>query len=140
MNKELSSYISGLMNMASSLSTYIGPSWIDASCFEKKNSFEEFKKYYKLDIDISINKTNRDFDIALKAWLGEDKKLIESLEYWINLELGEVVEIYEVTNYKEVCSMLSWSEGGVSPFYFVEDLYFIEFRDYMICFIMGNNE
>ncbi len=77
-------------------------------------------------------------DILL-SWFGKDETNIkDSLLYWIEFDSGKAIKVYEYTN--NLDELLSRSEGGVSNFYFVEDIYFIEFDNVIMSFILGNNE
>lgn len=138
MNSVLSSYFTGLTNMLSSVSSNIGPSFIEVKCFDLKKYKEEFAEYYEIDIsDVKLEKTNYDFKEMLNNWFIEDE-LTYSLIYWIKLKIGEANCVYE-TNSK-LSNLLSNSEGGNTIFYIVDDIYFVEFKKYMLCFILGNNE
>ena len=46
--KDISSYITGLTNLASYYSEEIGPSYIEADCFDLKNYKDDFSKYHKV--------------------------------------------------------------------------------------------
>ena len=138
MNYEVGCYLSGLMNMVSSVSSNIGYSFIEVNCFDLKNYKKEFSKYYEIDdTKIKLSKTNYDLKKMLSTWNIEDD-LIESILYWIGLKIGKAKTIYETD--RNLCDLLSWSEGGKSPFYIIDDIYLVEIEDYMLCFIMGNNE
>ena len=139
MNYGIGSYISGLTNMASSMSVNIGPSFIEAYCFNLKNFKEEFANHFEVSLDeVKLNKTNITLREVLSAWLGNDE-LVDSLLYWIKLKIGETGKAYEVKKNK-LLDLISNSEGGNSIFYIVDDAYFVEIDDYMLCFILGNNE
>ena len=138
MNYEIGCYLSGLMNMVSSVSTNISYSYIEVNCFNLKNYKKEFSEYYEIDKDeIKLSKTNYDLKKMLSTWNIEDN-LIENILYWISLKIGNVKTVYETG--RNLCDLLSWSGGGKSPFYIVDDAYFVEIDNYMFCFIMGNNE
>ncbi len=118
MEKEyLSSYISGLTSLASSLSKNIGPSFV-------------VTRYYKKN-ELKIKKSNKTLKDYLKAWF-QDSKIEESLYYWITLKVGEPIQVYTVEED-------SFPKDEI-PFYFLEDLFFVEFKDLTVCFLLGNNE
>ena len=138
MSNEFGCYRSGIMNMVSSVSSNVNPSYIEVECFDLKNYKQEFAKYYKIDeTKIKLKKTNYDLKQMLSTWNIEND-LIESILYWISLKIGKCEAVYEMD--KDLCNLLSWSEGGKSPFYIVDDAYFVEIENYMLCFILGNNE
>ena len=138
LNKSL--YITGLTHMASSLSKNIGPSFVEVDCFDKDNYKKEFAKYYEIkEGDIKLVESNLTMREILLEWFGEEESNItDSLLYWIKRDSGKSLKVYEYTN--NLDELLSRSDGGVSEFYIVEDIYFIEFNEVMMCFILGNNE
>ena len=132
-------YIDGLFNLASSVSKNIGPSFIRASLYDKDKFYKEFKKNYRLkDNVMNIVETKRSFKQVLHEWL-DDEHLEESILYWINLKFGKNIKVLASDN-DQIIDQLSGYAGGVSGFYFVEDIYFIEYDKYMLVLIMGNNE
>ena len=137
----LSSYLTGLTNLASSISKEIGPSFIDVDCMDKDNYEEAFAKRYNISKDlIELKEEDMSLEQILKAWLGEsNKELIESLLYWIEFKVGKSIKVYTEKNNKLI-DALSRCEGGISMFYIVDDIYFVEFDEYMVCFSLGNNE
>ena len=136
----LGSYVSGLTNMASSMSLDIGPSFVEADCFDLDNYLEDFLKYYEIkDNNIKLVESNSSLKDIFYEFFGENKKIISSLTYWIELHFGKYEHIYTVEEAK-LYEYLSRSDGGVSSFYIVEDLYFVEFSDKVLCFMIGNNE
>lgn len=134
--KTESSYISGLTNMASSCSKQIGLSYVDADCFELKDYKEEFAKIHKIDEnELILEDLNQTFEEFLTNLFGNDKNLIEGLTHWINLIAGKankVLTINQDSNITEKISNL--------PFFFLDDLYFIECEKMVICFLIGNDE
>lgn len=138
LNKSL--YITGLTHMASSLSKNIGPSFVEVDCFDKDNYKKEFAKYYEIkEGDIKLVESNLTMREILLGWFGEEESNItDSLLYWIKRDSGKSLKVYEYTN--NLDELLSRSDGGVSEFYIVEDIYFIEFDEVVMCFILGNNE
>ena len=138
LNKSL--YITGLTHMASSLSKNIGPSFVEVDCFDKNNFDEEFAKSYDIKKeDVKLRESKYTMKDILLSWFGKDEtNITDSLLYWIEFDSGKAIKVYEYTN--NLDELLSRSEGGVSNFYFVEDIYFIEFDTVIMSFILGNNE
>ena len=138
LNKSL--YITGLTHMASSLSKNIGPSIVEVDCFDKNNFDEEFAKSYNIKKeDVKLKESKYTMKDILLSWFGKDEtNITDSLLYWIEFDSGKAIKVYEYTN--NLDELLSRSEGGVSNFYFVEDIYFIEFDTVIMSFILGNNE
>ena len=127
MNKNvLSAYLDGLMNMASSLSKSIGPSFVSVNCYDK----EEFSKEYKIDYSL----TSLSYKDKLEEWFIDDKNTIESILYWTKRYIKEIKKIYTIKN----ADLDKFKKDN--PLYFVEDVFIIETTNYMITFVLGNNE
>ncbi len=136
-----SEYISGLVNMASSISKYMGCSYMDATCFKKKDFINNFSKFYKInEKEIKIHESSISLEKFIENFFGKDKELIDGLSYWITLKAGKLVKIYEQDDDCKLNDLLSNSGYGKAPFYFVEDVTIIEFEKMIIAFITGNNE
>ena len=119
-NDYIEGYLKGLMHISSSISKNIGPSYIEVYCYDKKDLIEKY----------SISPTALSLENKLKEWL-QDKQLIENLLYWINNLLNEELKIYDVINEIDI---------NYTPFTFIEDSFVLETKNYMILFILGNNE
>lgn len=140
MQTNKSSYLTGLANMASSLSKEIGPSYIEVDCFDKKNYQKEFQEYYEIKENIELIETNLKLENILSFWLGKDRNIIESLIHWTSCAIGNPIKVYKLENENKILNKLSRSEGGLGPFYTTEEIYFIEFKNDMTCFMIGNDE
>ena len=132
----LGSYLEGLLNMASSLSKNIGPSYIKVDCYLKEDFKEQLSKYYKVPIDkINLIKTNETLESALSNWFGNENKIIESITYWFNLKVKGAKVIYY--SEEELKSIL---DNKQMDFYCLDDLFFVESKEYIFVFQLGNNE
>ena len=140
-DKNLSGYFSGLTDMASSCSKEIGLSYINTIVFKLNNYKESFSKYYKVPItSIDLIKSDITLNKLFEIWLGKDKNLIESLIYYIEHDVGTPKAIYKVKEDNNLIELLSGYNNGISGFYIVEDIYFVEYEKVIVCFILGNNE
>ena len=127
MNKlYLSAYLDGLLNMSSSLSKSIGPSLISVNCYDK----EEFNKEYKID----YSPTSQSYKDKLEEWFVDDQKAVESILYWTNRYIKEIKKIYTIN--KKDLDLFKKD----NPLYFIEDVFILETTNYMITFVLGNNE
>ena len=122
----LSAYLDGLMNMASSLSKSIGPSFVTVNCYDK----EEFNKEYK----IKYSPTSLSYKDKLEEWFIDDKKAVESIIYWTNRYVKEIKSIYIINN-----KDLELFKKD-NPLYFIEDVFILETTNYLITYVIGNNE
>lgn len=131
----LSGYLTGLMNMSSSLSTYIGPSYIKVHCYEKNSFKEEFKKNYKLKEEVELIETNQSLETTLLDWFGDDKKMIESITYWFNLTYPGDKKVYYVSD-----DLKNTLDNKRRDFYCLDDLFIVECKNKEFVFLLGNNE
>lgn len=139
--KDSSLYISGLVNMSSSVSKTISKSYLQADCFEKKNYKEAFLTMYEIPEDIfHLEEYKKSLENLLKDLLGDDKNLIEGLLHWLHMEAGTVEKIYTLPDNNKVLELMGAETGGYGPFYFVEDVFFIETDRLVICLLIGNDE
>ena len=135
--KNESLYVSGLVNMAS---FNIGCSYMKADCYELNDYIDSFSKDYKVSKTIiKLKEENINIDNFFKEVLNLDKKQTETLTYWLQNKTGKCNKIYTTENNK-LHDKLSGYSKGISGFYFVEDVYFIEFEKMAVVFIIGNNE
>lgn len=136
-----SSYVDGLVNMASSCSEYMMPSYMRAICFKKKNYKKAFCNFYKIpEKELEIIETSLTLKDFIIQSFGNIKEITEGLTHWLHIEVGDSKKILTVPDSSKVLNLLSGSDGGISGFYFVEDIYFIEFDKMIVCFIIGNDE
>ena len=130
-----SSYLEGILNMASSLSNNIGPSYIKVDCYKKKSFRKEFCKFYEIeDQDLKYIESNKTLDSALLDWL-QDKKIVESIMYWFNIKLQGEKKVF-LPN-ENIINILDTKQ---KDFYSLDDLFFVECRQYIFVFLLGNNE
>ncbi len=137
MKKEIiSSYLEGMMNLASSLSDAIGPSYIKVECYEKDKFREEFCKDYEISpTTLNLIDTPNSLQTTLLDWFGNNNKIVESISYWFDLYYKGLKKIYLAEE-----KLISILNNKKQDFYFLEDMFFIEYNDYMIIFLLGNNE
>ena len=130
--KDDSLYISGLMDMAS---FNLGPSYTQAFCMDLNNYIESFSKMYNISSSlIQLEKVNCDLSNFFGDVLNLDEKATKNLVYWISNECGNCVRIYTSNNKQLIDSLCG------KTFYFLEEVYFIEFEKEAMCLMIGNNE
>ena len=136
-----SEYISGLVNLASSVSSYMGCSFMDAVCFKTKDIIKNVSDFYKIKKEeIKTHEVSISLEKFIENFFGNDKKLIDGLSYWITLKAGKLIKVYEQDDDSKLNDLLSNSRYGKTPFYFVDDVTIIEFEKMTIVFVTGNNE
>ena len=135
--KDESLYVSGLVKMASTGSKYLGPSYVDAYCFDNKDYKKDFSSFFKIG-DIKLEETTiTDKDLFTKLF--ENEKVVESLIHWLNILDGKYTKIYSLEDESTIDSLSGFS-GGLTMFYTVEEVYFLEYNSITIVLIVGNDE
>ena len=137
---EINCYLSGLLDTASSVSVWMGPSYVVAEVFENDGFLAEFYGYYRLDPDVLLD-TVTSFETLLKQWFGDeekpDKKTVSALLYHMEKCFGKAEKVYSV---KEDSLPKLEKKNSPVPFTFVEDMAVVRFEKYTVCFVLGNNE
>lgn len=141
-NIRFTNYLDGLFHMASSCSTWIGPSYIETLCMDQKNYAEFFSGHFRVPMELLENVlTNESLKDALTAWLGENEpKIVDGLIHWMQSGLGKATGIFRLTHCEKLTAALSQYNQGRGRFYFMEDILFIAFPKKMVCLMMGNDE
>lgn len=135
--KDNSIYISGICKMAS---FNIGPSYMDAYCFNKKDYMKELSKMFNFSEEkVELKEVNIKFYDLMKELLFLPEKALDTFVYLIEKEVGNSLKIY-TSESPELHKALSSEDGNIGVFYFLEDVYFVEFEKEVICFMIGNFE
>ena len=139
-NNELNCYLNGLLDIASSVSVWIGPSYVTAKVFDNDAFLTGFYEYYHYDPDVLLD-TVLSFDELLRQWFGDeektDKKTVQALSYHIGKRFGKAEKVYSV---KEDFLQQLEKKNSPVPFTFVEDMAAVRFEKHTVCFVAGNNE
>ncbi|MBQ7700281.1 MAG: hypothetical protein IJT49_08080 [Clostridia bacterium] len=139
-NNELNCYLNGLFDTASSVSVWMGPSYVKAYLFDN-NSFEkELKESFKLNAGVFIYSGLSFGDLIYQLFGYEnetDKRVSQSLIYHIKKELGEP-EFTDVIDdeYMEILE----KRNSPFPFTYVEEAAVVRFEKYTLLLVTGNNE
>lgn len=131
----LSSYLEGVLNMSSSISKSIGYSYVKVDGYLKESFQEEFKKFYHLKEDVRLIETTNSFEATLLDWFQNEDKIVESIHYWFHLKTKEEPKVF-LTDIK----LRDILDKKRMDFYSLEDLFFIECKNYIFVFLLGNNE
>ena len=125
-------YLSGLLDTASSVSVWMGPSYVVAEVFENDGFLAEFYGYYRLDPDVLLD-TVTSFETLLKQWFGDeeksDKKTVSALLYHMEKCFGKAEKVYSV---KEDSLPKLEKKNSPVPFTFVEDMAVVRFEKYTV--------
>lgn len=131
----LSSYLEGIFNMASSISKSIGCSYIKVDAYNKDTFEGDFKQNYKLKENINLIETSNSLKTTLLDWFQNEENIVESITYWFNLKSLEIKNIY--LSEEKLVSILNEKK---MDFYNLEDLFFVEYKNIIFVFLLGNNE
>ena len=131
----LSSYLEGVLNMSSSISKSIGYSYVKVDGYLKESFQEEFKKFYHLKEDVRLIETTNSFEATLLDWFQNEDKIVESIHNWFHLKTKEEPKVF-LTDIK----LRDILDEKKMDFYSLEDLFFIECKNYIFVFLLGNNE
>ena len=121
--------------MASSLSKSIGYSYIKVDAYDKSSFKEDFKKNYKLKDDINLIETSDSLDTTLLTWFQNEEKIVESITYWLHVKANETPKVY-LSEEKLVTTL----DEKRMDLYNLEDLFFVECKNIIFVFLLGNNE
>ena len=122
-------YLNDVFKKLTEESTIIGPSYIDIVCFKKDNFNKYFSKFYKIkEEQIKKKKLKESINDILQY--SYNKETIDYINNIFNDKFGKIYNIYSE----------EYIELSNTPFYFIEDVYLIEFDKVIISLIIGNNE
>ncbi len=135
-----SSYVSGLVKMASTGSKNLGLSYVDAYCFDKKEYLKEFSSFFKID-DIEVEDSGMSVKELFNNLFDDDKKT-DALIHWLSIFDGKcnIINTIKEEYFSKTIESLSTYDGGLTMFYTVEDVYFLEYNTITIVLIVGNDE
>ena len=131
-------YLTGLFDLAASISKNIGPSAFDVICFPKNTYQKELLKMFKIKKDLDFIDSNLSFNDLLKALFGEEQELIKGMDYHLVKEIGIPKKILTIDH--KYLELFESSTRGFGAFYIVEDLYVLETDNKDLVIILGNYE
>lgn len=130
-------YIYKELDKACKQSDCIGLSGMDVYCFDKNNYIDEFNQAFLIDIEDGLFKqTDKTFRETMIDLL--EKDIQDGFLKKVNDIIKSDTKVIRIDN-SIVYDMLS-GPSGLSPFFFLEDFFFVEGKDKMYCFMTGNNE
>ena len=133
--------IDELIEEAAYRSEWIGRSYIRLYSFPRERFARKFCRFFRIPEwkghVVPAEKTALE---CLVEWLGEEERAsVEELIALASAHFGVPGGVWHVENEAWVLERLSGRRGR-SGFFFTEDLFFAEFGETVLCFIMGNNE
>lgn len=138
--EDKSLYLSGVMNMASSCSSWIGCSYVEVAVFKKSNYREHFCELYDMKMEeLKLKKINKTMKEVFIDIFGKDERLLAGLDYLVNRKISSLNDIYSIED-MALLEELSDKDVGIAPFYIIDGIYFIEGEKEVLCLVIGNNE
>ena len=137
----LRGYLNGVAELASACSEWIGYSSITVCVYAPEEFPERFRKEYRIRKPVAPVESSETFKQTLVQWLGATSyRLCDHVVGIFEYELGKAKRVLRAADEKSLIDDLSGSERGFGAYYFTEDVFFVEFPEHTIVFIMGNNE
>ena len=144
-NRYLNGYLQGLADAASIASVNMGYSGINTFCFEKDSYAEDLAAIRRecgcKDKVIELYTSDLSPKEEMAQLLDNEKQAISRDIMWaLSRAVGDALRVLRFEDESDEKEIASGYETGWGGFYFVEDLFFIEFEDYMVLFVIGNDE
>ena len=140
LDTRLSSYLNGILDLACSLSKWIGYSSAGVSAYTSDEWEKAFCRHYHVR-NFTPVPAEETFYQTLVQWLGSTSfDLTKNVIGCITHRLGEPTAVYRAADEKALIDKLSSCSGGVGAYYFTEDVFFVAFETHVLAFIMGNFE
>ena len=132
--KEESIYISGMFDTAS---YNLLPSFTEVFCFKKDDLSKIISREFEISgTDIKYKIYDKKIEEFLKIVFVLNDKEITNMVYYLERECGKCINIYEA----EKSTVNKLDGNKYVPFYILENVYFFEFENIIICLMIGNNE
>ena len=134
---DMSAYMNGLTDMASSLSERMLHSDMQVFCFPLEDCLTEINEYFPERIRPGdLEQTEKTLKEVLGEWLGSDQpESLTKLTALLERCAGSALEIYTVAELSDVTERFSGKNG---PYYTTEDLFVCCFEEAAALFIRGN--
>lgn len=138
----LRGYLNGITELASLCSEWVGRSTVSVGVYPPEDYWERFQKDYRIRKPVTLVESSETFKQTLVQWLGATPyHLCDHVVGIIEYELGKAKRVLRASDEETLNDELSACEhGGFGAYYFTEDVFFVEFEEYALVFLMGNNE
>ena len=137
MNLELNKKLDDICTARCKDSKSISYSYLRIFAFDRDDFEESFKEFFELDIDeIKLTESEESFEEIFGTFLEKRnaRRIVKGIRDICGMEKNvyyDDCDLYE---------LLEGASGGLSGFYFIEEIFFAEYDDSMVCYILGNNE
>ena len=138
----LRGYLNGVTELASACSEWIGRSTVSVAVYAREACLERFLKDFRIRKPVTLVESRETFRQTLVQWLGATPyRLCDHVVGIFEYELGRAQRVLRAADEKALTDELSACEhGGFGAYYFTEDVFFVEFEERIVVFLMGNNE
>ena len=137
----LRGYLNGILALASLCSEWIGRSDAGVYVYAADEFPQRFLKEQRIKTPLVLRESGETFRQTLVQWLGAtDFRLCDRVVALFEYELGAAKRVLRAEDERTLLDALSASEGGFGAYFFTEDVFFVEFAEYTLAFVMGNNE
>ena len=125
-------YISGLISLAKEQSENLTKSDITIELYFKEEYENKVYKIHRME-EIPLRELNQTLEVALNDWF-MNEKLVTCTSRLLERELGKTKKIYTIQN-----RGLNEIFKKNKPYYYIQDILIIEFNDYYLWIILGND-
>ncbi|MBQ3460892.1 MAG: hypothetical protein IJH14_09500 [Solobacterium sp.] len=133
-------YAKGLMNLASSMSAWMGPSFCDAYCYLPEEFEAEFIRDMRMKKMPAYEECpDSDRDTFVELFGKEEKQLLDGLQYWLNFELGPFEKAYRIVDEEKLLNRMDGNRNN-TRFFFLETIRILKYRKVILVLVCGNNE
>ena len=131
-NKYLEAYTLGIFSLAKEQSENLKKSDITIDLYQKDTYQDKLNKLHRIE-NPQIEELNETLEQALNDWF-IDQSAVKGATTLLQETFGNSKKIYTIT--KGIDDIFKKNK----PYYTIEDLLIIEFKEYIIWIILGNNE
>ena len=125
-------YINGVISLAKEQSDNLKQSEITIELYPKEDYEDKINKIHRVE-DIPLRELNQNLEASLNDWLS-DSKAVACTSRLLERELGKTKKIYTIQN-RSLDEVFKKNK----PYFYIEDILIIEFNDYYLWIILGNN-
>ena len=125
-------YINGIISLAKEQSDNLKKSDITIELYAKEDYEAKILKIHRME-EIPLRELNQSLVDSLNDWL-IDGKAVACTARLLEKELGKTKKIYTIQN-RSLDEIFKKNK----PYFYVEDILIIEFDDYYLWVILGNN-
>lgn len=133
-------YVRGV-TVAISDNAFKGPSSLSSRVFKRDELVKELSKEFKCsEEDIVLEKSALTLSDYLKLELGWDAENAWNIGRRLGFVIGKPESLYTIKDDEDFRERYSGYSRGGGPFYFIEELFVVYYKQIAVLFIVGNDE